>query len=85
MSVKMKSNSEQKQLTEISDINILRNLFYFENISRIRIIRGSSGEIFIAFDLDEAGNSRRVLELNGSKIIYFMQVNGQVTEKYWEK
>lgn len=85
MSVKVKSNSAQKQIVEISELNELRDMIYLNGIHRVRFIRGSGGEIYIAFDLDQEGKSRRVLELNGSKIIYFMQVDGEVTQKYWEK
>ena len=85
MSLNIQSNSVLKQIVDVTDLNELKDMIYLNDIHKVRFIRGSKGEIYIAFDLDKEGKSRRVLELNGSKIIYFMQVNGAVTQKYWEK
>ena len=85
MTLSVKSNKVAKQIVDVTDLNELKDMIYLKDFHKVRFIRGSSGEIYIAFDLDKEGKSRRVLELNGSKIIYFMQVNGEVTQTYWEK
>lgn len=87
MPVKRKSNGIVTEFTIPSDLPVfLGKYFSLNGINNVRFIKGSGGEIYIAFCLDASETGvRRVLKLNGSSIQYFQQNNGQVETIYWTK
>ncbi|WP_305177857.1 hypothetical protein [Faecalibaculum rodentium] len=81
MSVTVKSNgSTEKLLTEKE----FSAAFVRNGVNHIRLI-DSGSHLYLAFCLDAEGNTRKVLDLSGANITYFLQENGQVKQTYWTK